>query len=405
MKHFKFGLALALASTLVNASLAIAQDTTPIKIGILEDQTSVFSALSGPGAVTAAQMAIDDFGGKVLGRPVQLVVADDQNKADVGLAIARQWYDQDVQMITGLGNSATALAVQGLAKERGKVDIAIGSATTDLTNKACSPTGFHWVIDTYSFSRSIVDGAVKDGAKKWFFITVDYALGHSLEDNATKRITELGGTVSGTALHPLGTTDYSSYILQAQASDADTVALAMAGTDLENAIKASNEFGLPQSKRVVVFLLQSPSIIALGLDTVKGVVTPATFFPTENDASIAWSKRFMDAYPKHTAPTLNQAGMYSAVTHYLKAVQAAGTDDGKAVAAKMHELPINDFYSDNVQIRVDGMALRPVFITRVKDPSKSTGPQDLVDLVATVPGADAYPPLASETDCDLAKAQ
>lgn len=382
------------AWALVFAALSVTAPALaePLKIGIIEDQTSVFSALSGPGAVHAARMAIEDFGGEVLGRPIELMVADDQNKPDIGLAKARQWYDQDgVSMIMGLSSSAVAIGVQKLAEERGKIDIAIGAATTELTGAACSPTGFHWVIDTYSFARGIVDGVQEKGGKKWFFITVDYALGHSLEKDASEMIAQGGGSVVGSARHPLGTTDYSSYVLEAMSSDADVVALAMAGTDLENAIKASNEFGLSSTgKQVVVFLLQSPSMIALGLETVQGVITPTTFYPEQNPQALAWSERFMETFAQHRQPTLNQAGAYSAVTHYLKAVQAAGTDEGRAVADKMKELPINDFYSDNVVIRQDGRTLRDVFITRVKSPSESASILDLVDLVATIPGANAY---------------
>jgi len=381
----------------------VAAAAEPLKIGVIDDMGGPYSSVSGPGSVFAARMAIQDFGGEVLGRKIELLTADDQNKPDIGLGTARRWYDQDgVSMITGLANSSIALGVQKLAMDRKKINIVVSAASGELTAKSCSPTGFHWMYNTVAFARGTVEGLSTQPGQKWFFITPDYAFGQTMQADATRFIEAKGGRVIGSVKQPLGTTDYSSYMLQAAASGADVVALASAGTDLENALKAAREFGLATSgKKIAVFFIQTGSILALGLPVIQDTLAPTTFFPSMNDGAMKWSQRFMAEGPTKKPPTNAQAGVYSAVMHYLKAVRAAATDDGPKVAEQIRRMPIDDVTGHGFLVRKDGQVLRDVYVTRIKKPSESKSPLDLVQSVTTIPGAVAFQSLP-EGGCEWA---
>jgi branched-chain amino acid transport system substrate-binding protein len=371
-----------------------------VKLGVLDDMTGPYAENSGAGDVLAVKMAIEDFGGKALGKPIELVSGDLQNKVDVGMAIARKWFDvEHVDAIFGLGNSAVALAVQKLALEKNKINIATVAATSELTGKACSPNAAHWVYDTYSLAKSAAAAVVKQGGKSWFFITADYTFGHSLEANAADFVKSLGGTVVGSVRHPTGSADFSSFILQAQSSGAKVIGVANAGADTVNTIKQATEFGVSeQGQRLVGLLMQDPEIHALGLKAAQGLQFIEAFYWDQNDETRAFSQRFWKEYGQ--PPTEVQAGTYSAAMHYLKAVQAAGTDEAKAVMAKMKSMPIDDFMTRNGKIREDGRVIRDMYLLEAKRPQDSHGEWDLLKVVATIPGEDAFRPLA-ESECPL----
>jgi branched-chain amino acid transport system substrate-binding protein len=394
--------ALVCATALGTASAAAQISDDVVKLGVLDDMSGPYAENSGPGDVLAVQMAAADFGGKVLGKPIEVISGDLENKVDVGLSIARQWYDDDkVDAIFGIGNSAVALAVQKLALDKDRIDISTVAATEDLTGKACSPNGAQWVYDTYSLSKGAVNAVLKQGGKSWYFITADYAFGHSLEANATAFVKAGGGTVLGSAHHPVGTQDFSSFVLQAQGSGAQVIGIANAGADTINALKQASEFGLTQGgQRLVGLLVQDTEVHALGLKTAQGLQFVEAFYWDQNDETRAFAKRF---WAKHGAPpTMVQAGTYSAALHYLKAVAAAGTDEAKAVMAKMKAMPINDFMTKNGRIREDGRVIRDMYLMQAKKPSESTGEWDLLKVVATIPGDEAFRPL-SESQCPLVK--
>jgi branched-chain amino acid transport system substrate-binding protein len=388
---------LAFESTAGHAQVA---DGT-VKIGVLDDMSGPYAENSGPGDVVAVKMAIQDFGGTVLGKPIEMVSGDLQNKTDVGVEIARKWFDvEHVDAIFGLGNSAVALAVQKLALEKNRITVATVAATSELTGKACSPNGAHWVYDTYSLAKGAATAVVNQGGKSWFFVTADYAFGHSLETNAANFVKALGGTVVGAVRHPTGSADFSSFLLQAQSSGAQVIGVANAGADTVNAIKQAAEFGISGKQKIVGLLIQDPEIHALGLAAAQGLQFVEAFYWDQNDETRAFAKRFWKEYGQ--PPTEVQAGTYSAVAHYLKSVQAAGTDDAKAVMAKMKELPINDFMTRNGRIRDDGRVIRDMYLLEAKSPKESTGDWDLLKVVATIPGDQAFRPL-SESECPLVK--
>jgi len=373
-----------------------------IKLGVLDDMSGPYAESSGPGDVLAVQMAAEDFGGKVLGKPIEVISGDLQNKVDIGLSIARQWYDTDkVVAIFGLGNSAVAMAVQKLSLEKDRLDISTVAATEDLSGKGCSPNGVQWVYDTYSLSKGAVNAVLKQGGNTWYFITADYAFGHSLESNAAAFVRADGGTVLGAVRHPVGTADFSSFIVQAQGSKAKVIGLADAGADTVNALKQAAEFGVAQGgQRLVGLLVQDTEVHALGLPTAQGLQFVEAFYWNQNDETRAFSKRF---WAKHGAPpTMVQAGTYSAAMHYLKAMSAAGTDEAKAVMAKMKAMPINDFMTKNGRIREDGRVIRDMYLMQAKTPAESKGEWDLLKVVATIPGDQAFRPLA-ESQCSLVK--
>ncbi len=381
-------------------TLAQAQAPQPLKIGLLGGLSGVYADIA-QGQVEAMQLAVDDMGGKVLGRPIEVVSADHQNKPDVAAAVARKWYDEGVKMISGLDTSSVGLAVRKVAQEKGQIDLNVGSATADLTGPACSATGAHWVYDTYALAHVTGEAVVKDGGDTWFFITADYAFGKSMEDEATKVIKAAGGKVVGDVKHPISTQDFSSYVLQAQASKAKIIGLANAGMDTVNAVKQAGEFGLVKGgQRVAALLIFESDVQSLGLQVAQGLVLTTAFYWDQNDETRAWTKRFRAKRDK--LPNLTTAGVYSATMHYLKAVQAAGTDDPKAVMAKMHELPINDMMTKNGKLREDGRVMRDMYLAQVKSPAESKGKDDIYKILATVPADKAWRPL-KDGKCPLIK--
>jgi branched-chain amino acid transport system substrate-binding protein len=377
-----------------------AQSPQPLKIGLLGGLSCVYADVA-QGQVEAMQLAVDDVGGKVLGRPIEIVSADHQNKPDVAAAVARKWYDEGVKMISGLDTSSVGLAVRKVAQEKGQIDLNVGSASADLTGPACSATGAHWVYDTYALAHVTGDAVVKDGGDTWFFITADYAFGKSMEDEATKVITAAGGKVVGDVKHPLSTQDFSSFVLQAQASKAKIIGLANAGMDTVNAVKQAGEFGLVKGgQRVAALLIFESDVQSLGLPIAQGLVLTTAFYWDQNDETRAWTKRFRAKRDK--LPNLTTAGVYSATLHYLRAVQAAGTDEPKAVMAKMREMPINDMMTKNGKLREDGRVMRDMYLAQVKSPAESKGKDDIYKILATVPADKAWRPL-KEGKCPLIK--
>jgi branched-chain amino acid transport system substrate-binding protein len=401
MRWLKIAIVAASAGMLLTPAMSRAQDGM-VKIGVLDDMSGPYSDNTGPGDLLAVRMAVADFGGTVLGKPIEVISADMQNKVDVGVGIARRWYEQEhVDLIIGIPHSAIALGVVKLAEQSNRLVMPTAAATSELTGKACSAHSVHWVYDTYGQGKTIANAIVKQGGDSWFFITVDYAFGIALEQNATEFVKAAGGKVLGSARHPLNNADFSSFLLQAQASKAKVVVMANGGTDLTNAIKQAKEFGLDRGgQRVAALLIQYPEVRALGLPTAKGLLMASSFYWDMSPEARAFTDRFAAA--KGMPPTMIQAGTYGATLHYLKAVKAAGTDEAKAVMAKMKELPINDFMTKNGHIREDGRVIRDMYLMQVKTPEESTGGWDLARIIATIPGDQAFRPL-SEGGCPLVK--
>ena len=390
------------ATLLASSAMAHAQiSDDKVKIGVLTDHSGGFAYLVGKHSVEATQMAVDDFGGKVLGKPIEVVTADHQNKADIAATLTRKWFDTEgVDAVTDVAGSAVALAAQEVARSRNKVLLISGAATTELTNKACSETTSQWSYDTYSFAKGTASQVTKQGGKSWFFLTSDYAFGHSLQKDASHFVEQNGGKVLGSVRFPFGSPDFSSYLLQAQASKAKVIGLAMSGADLLSAIKQAREFGIVQSGQDLASLvIYINDIEGLGLNVAQGLTLTTSFYWDANDETRAWSKRFMERSGGFI-PNLITAGTYASVLHYLKAVEAAGTDDGKAVAAKMKEMPVNDFYNKNVQIRADGRVMHKTFLMKVKSPAESKYRGDFYKVLAENSGEDSYKPL-SESQCPL----
>ena len=392
------------AVVMLTASCAVARAQVSddiVKIGVLTDHSGGFAYLVGKHSVEATQMAVDDFGGKVLGKPIVVVTADHQNKPDIATALSRKWFDTEgVDAITDVAGSAVALATQEIARTRNKILLISGAATTELTGKACSETTTQWSYDTYSFAKGTASQMTKQGDDTWFFLTSDYAFGHSLQNDASHFVEANGGKVVGSVRFPFGTPDFSSFVLQAQASKAKVVGLAMSGADLLNAIKQTREFGLVQSgQNLASLVIYINDIEGLGLDVAQGLTLTTSFYWDKDEETRAWAKRFMERSGGFI-PNLITAGTYASVLHYLKAVQAAGTDDGKAVAAKMRELPVNDFYNKNVEIRADGRVLHKNYLMKVKSPSESKYRGDYYKVVNEMSGAESYRPL-SESQCPL----
>ena len=397
------GLSTAAVGLTVACAAAIAQAQAPpsLKIGIMDGFSGVYADLN-LGEAEAVQMAIEDVGGKVLGRPIELLSADDQTKPDVGATIARRWYDVDgVKMITGLGTSSVALAVRMVSQEKGLVDINTGAASADLTGPACSETGAHWVYDTHALAHVTGDAVVKAGGDSWFFLTADYAFGHALERDVTQVVKAAGGKVVGGVKHPLGTQDFASYLLQAQASKAKVIGLANASQDTINAIKQAGEFGMTKAgQKLAGLLVFSTDVVSLTLPVAQGLVLTEAFYWDQNEETRAWTKRFRAKRDK--IPNMATAGAYSSTLHYLKAVQAAGTDDAKAVMAKMREIPVNDVMTKNGKLREDGRLVRDMYLFEVKSPPESKNKDDIYKLIATVPGDKAFRPL-HEGKCPFVK--
>jgi len=397
-------LMLGVAALALSTGMAQAEITAKkVKIGILTDLSGTYSDLAGQGTITAAQMAIDDFGGKVNGFPVELVSADHQNKADIASAIARKWYENEgVDAIAELVTTAAARAVREVAKEKGKIDLNSGAASLPLTNDWCSPTGFHWTYDNYATAVGTATAVVKQGGTSWFFLTADYAFGHDLQAQAERVVKANGGTVVGSVSHPFPNSDFSSFLLQAQSSGAKIIGLANAGQDTINAIKQAKEFGLDKGGQSLAGLLVFiTDIHSLGLDTAKGMLLTTGFYWDMDDGTRAFAKRF-GAKMNGKMPTMVQAGVYSQVTHYLKAVAAADTTEGIKVADKMREIPIKDFFAKNGHIRADGRMVHDMYLVQVKTPAESKGPWDYYKVIRTIPGDEAFRPL-SESTCPLVK--
>ena len=379
---------------LLGIAPAAAQESKPLRIGVLEDMSGVYADITGQGSVVAAELAIADFGPTVLNRKIELVSADHQNKADVGGGIARRWLDvDDVEMITGIGNSSVALAVRNLTREKKKIDIVTSAGLNDLTGKACSPTGFHWVYNTYALAKTVTSASVKAGGDTLFFVAADYAFGNSLAKDGARFAEEAGGKVIGTIRAPLNSPDFSSFLLQAQASKAKNIGMAMAGQDVVNFIKQAAEFRIvEQGQGLLAMIMFINDIYAIGPKTTQGLYFAETFYWDADDETRAFAKRFYER--RKAMPNGMQAGVYSAVKHYLNAVKAADSTDGMTVAAKMRATPVNDFFSKNVRIREDRRVLRDVHLFLVKKPEDSKALWDLMTLVKTVKGEDAFQPLA-----------
>jgi branched-chain amino acid transport system substrate-binding protein len=373
------------------------------KIAVLNDQSGLYADLAGRGSVEAAKMAVEDFGGTVLGRKIEVVTADHQNKPDIASSIANHWFDVDkVEAIFDVPNSGVALAVQEVARNKNRIFIVSGAASSDLTGKHCSPVGIHWTYDTYALAHGTGTALVKQGGDSWFFLTADYAFGHALERDTSAAVTAAGGKVVGSVKVPFPNQDFSSYLLQAQSSGAKVIGLANAGGDTINSIKQAAEFGINKSGQTLAGLLVFLSDIhSIGLETAQGLVLTTAFYWDYNDDTRAWSKKF-GARNKGAMPTDVQAGVYSSVLHYLKAVQAAGTDEPAAVVAKMKATPVNDFFAKNGKVRDDGRMVHDMYLAQVKKPDESKYPYDYLKILKVIPGDEAFRPLA-DSECTLVK--
>jgi len=371
-----------------------------VRIGVLTDLSSVYAGNTGPGSVEAARLAIQDFGGNVLGKPIELISADHQNKPDIGTALARRWFDeQKVDAIVDVPVSSIALAVQNLARERNKMLLISGAGSSEITNAACSPTTFQWTYDSFAQSKVVADAIFKQGLNSWFFITADYAFGKALEQDATAELGRIGATVLGGVRHPLNTPDFSSFILQAQASKAKVVVLANGGDDTANAIKQADEFGLPQGgQHIAALQSDAVDIRAMGLKTAKGLLLAVAWYWDLNDKTRGFAKRFRER--RGGMPGYIHAGVYSAVTHYLNAIKATASDDAKLVATQMKSSLIDDMFAANGHLRDDGRMVHDMYLMRVKTPEESKGEWDVFSLVDTVPGDIAFRPLA-DSKCPL----
>ena len=365
-----------------------------VKIGVLTDMSGVYADYGGPGAVAAAKMAVKDFGGKMFGKPIEVVNADHQNKPDIAKNVTQQWFDRDgVDMTVENLNSAVALTVQALGKEKNKITIVTGAATARMTNEDCAPgTGVHYLMDTIALSNVVGKAIVKDGGDSWFFLTADYAFGHSLEKDTGDVVKAAGGTVKGAVRHPLSTGDFSSFLLQAQSSGAKVVGLANAGGDTVNSIKAAAEFGLTKKQNLAALLMLITDVHAIGLNTAQGLYLTEGWYWDLNPETRAWAQKYEAEMKKK--PNSNHASVYSSTMHYLKAVQAAGTDDTAAVMKKMQETPINDMFAKNGKLRPDGRMVHDMYLFQVKKPSESKGAWDYYNLKGTIKGEDAFQPLA-----------
>ena len=380
------------------AHAQISDDT--VKLGVLADMSGLYSDLSGIGSVVATQMAAEDFGGTVLGKKIEVVSADHQNKPDIGSNIARQWIDQQgVDAIVDVPVSSIAFAVQQIAKERNRVLLISSSGSSDLTGKSCSPTSVHWTYDTYALAETAGKAMIQQGGDSWFFITADYAFGHALERDTAAIVKANGGTVVGAVRHPQDTADLSSFLFQAQTSKAKVIGLANAGGDTINSIKQANEFGIIRGGQKMIGLLTYISDVhGMGLQYAKGLILASAFYWDLTDETRAWTRRFMERSKK--IPTMANAGAYGATLHYLKAIKEAGTDEAQAVVRKMKEIPVNDFFTKGGSVREDGRVIRSMYLFQVKSPEESKYPYDYYKLLNTVPGEQAFRPLA-EGGCPL----
>ena len=382
-----------------SASAQVSNDV--VKLGVTNDQASIYSAAGGFGSVIAARMAAEDFGSTVLGKKIEIVFADNQNKPDIGVAIARRWIDtENVDAIVDGGSSAVGMAIQPVTRDTNKIFLISGSGTHALTNQNCSPTGFQWSWDTYGVAAGTATELMKQKLDTWFFITADYTFGHLLQAQATEVVEKHGGKVVGSVRVPFNTADFSSFLLQAQASGAKVIALATAGGDTTNAIKQAREFGLDKrGQKVAALFMNITDVDALGLEAAQGLIITTSFYWDRTEASRAFSKRFFAQHNR--MPTFLTAGAYSAVTHYLKAVQAAGTDDTAKVVEQMRKTKINDPMTENGWIREDGRVMRDFYVVQVKKPEESKYPWDYYQILAKISGEDAFGPI--DPACAMAK--
>ncbi len=394
----KLALTTALSALVAGAGYAQGID---VKLGVLNDRSGVYADLSGEGSVVAARMAVEDFKAADKGLNVEIISADHQNKPDIGSSIANRWYDEEgVNAILDVPTSSVALAVADITAEKNGVLIDSGAGSTQLTREQCRPTTIHWTYDTAALANGTGAAMTKAGGKKWFFLTADYAFGHSLEENTAKVVEENGGEVAGTVDVPFPATDFSSFLLQAQGSGADVIGLANAGGDTVNAIKQASEFGITQAgQKLAALLFFVTDVHALGAETAQGLSLTEAFYWDQNDATREWSKRFMDTHGAQ--PTMVQAGVYSGTMAYLAAVEAVGNTDGKAVAAKMKEMDIDDPLFGKVNVRGDGRAIHDMYLFEVKTPEESTGEWDLYNQISSISGEDAFLPMLDE--CDFTK--
>ena len=371
----------------------------PLKLGVLTDVTSAFSEISGAGSIEGARMAIADFGGQALGQPVAFVSADHQGKTDIGVSIARQWYDEGVDAIFDISNSSISFAVQQMARDKNKIVVHTGSTSTDLTGKSCSPNGFSWGYDTYSMTHGAPEAAMAGGRKKWFILTWDYTVGYAFQRDLTDAVTRAGGTVVGTVRSPLGNTDYSSFLLQAHASGADLIAVLIAGADLVNAVKQAGEYRIAaggQSLVLPVAFVQD--IHPIGLQAAQGALMSLDFYWDQTDATRAFAKRFFEKMKE--MPSRNHALVYSAATHVMKGAQKAGSRNGDAIAAAMRAMPVEDFFTHDARIRADGKLMRDMYLFEVKKPAESRYAWDYLRQLAVIAADHAFRPL-SESECPL----
>jgi branched-chain amino acid transport system substrate-binding protein len=397
--RMKLPAAIGAALALVLLAGAARPDERPVKIGLLADLSSVYSQAGGPGSIEAARMAIADFDGTVLNRPIEFVSADPKNSPELGTAIARQWYSEGVDVIADVPNSAVALAVQQVSRQEKKMVLFSAPASDDLTGPNCSPYSVHWTYDTYAMAHGTANAIVSSGGTSWFFITADYAFGYAMQRDAGNVVRADGGMVLGSALAPLGTVEFSRYLLQAKNSRAEIVGLAIAGQDMINAIKEASAFSIVQDgQRLAGLLVSIADVHSLGLKTAQGLVMTTAYYWDQNDKTRAFAERFFSKMER--MPTMLQAGVYGAITHYLKAVQAAGSNDPDSVMAKMREIPINDFMTRNGKLRIDGRVMRDMYLFEVKSPAESKYPWDYLKLLQTIPGDEAFRPL-NEGGCPL----
>jgi branched-chain amino acid transport system substrate-binding protein len=393
-------ISLAVASTCAWSQAKISDNL--VRIGVLTDLSGQFSHESGKGAVTAVQMAVEDFGGKVLGAPIEVIAADHLNKPDVALTKAREWYDtQKIDMIGNLVNSAIALGVAGVAKEKNRIAIVTTSGSSRLTNDGCTPNSIHYAYDTWALSNGTAKALMDLGMDSWFFLTADYAFGHALELDTSNLVKANNGKVVGSVRYPMETVDHSSFLLRAQASKAKVIALAGSGMSFVNAVKSAREFGVSRGNQTIAGLLVwINDVHAIGLETAQGMLLTNAFYWDRDDETRAWSRRFFDRMKR--MPNMGDAGDYSSTMHYLKAIQAAGTDEAGAVMAKMKEMPVNDFFAKGGVIRPDGRMVHDMYVYEVKSPAESKYPYDYYKLRATIPAQQAFKPLAEST-CPLVK--
>ena len=394
-------LSLALLAALPLAGQAAGVSDGVVKVGVLTDMTGAYSDLAGPGSVAAAQMAAEDFGGKVLGKPIVVISADHQNKADVASNVARRWFDEEqVDVVADLVSSSTALAVMPVAAAKKRITLLSGPGSDPITGDRCTPYNVHYTYDTYSMAHGTGSAVVQQGGKSWFFITADYVFGRTLEEDTASVVRAAGGKVLGAVRAPFPTADFSSYLLQAQSSGAQIVGLANAGADTVNSIKQAHEFGLTPKQSLAGLLVFISDIHSLGLEAAQGLYLTTAFYWDRDDESRKWSQRFYARTKK--MPTMVHAGVYSEVMHYLQAVKAAGTDDADAVMKKMRETPVNDFFARNARIGPDGLLRHDMYLARVKAPKDSKKPWDYYQILKTIPPDQAFPPL-SASKCPLVK--